>query len=143
MSDVAILLEPFAEAVDDAAQQILAKMDAVIKESAPEASVDSGHTGNRDFFLFSYRRYSSGVNPRIDPVVVGINCEVRNGDVVVIGDICGEATGDPIYDVPSLRIPGPPSVGTLRQAVQAVASQLCAGAPDTARALRDSSRELD
>jgi hypothetical protein len=142
MSNVALSLPEAERTINDTVQSVLSKMDFVVKKQISAAKVDSGVTTGRDLYLFSYRRYSAPSSPSIDPVVVGVNCEHRNGGIAVTGDVCGEEGGDVIYTAAGAFISDDSSISELKSAVERVALELSGQAVDVAQALVNPGREI-
>ncbi len=57
-------------AVHEAIQARLARMDPLLQAEVPDLRVTGGRSSGKAFTLFSYRRYAAG---DLEPVVVGVN----------------------------------------------------------------------
>ncbi len=84
-------------------QESLATIETEIRRKVPALRATAGCTKGDNFFLFSYRTFSTS-DSLIDPVVVGVTFTPSKQDVTVEADASGEQTGDWISSVASKTV---------------------------------------
>ena len=87
--------------IHEVVQSILEKLDEVVRQFRPQASISPGRNSSRDCSLFSYRTYECA-----EPLVVGISFARGNNGIIVHGDITEETTGYVLFDVPPTEVVG-------------------------------------
>jgi hypothetical protein len=90
--------------IDAEVQDRLGLLDKNVRGQKADVRVRKGRTQGEQFFLFTYRTYSTP-DENLDPVVAGVTFGVAEGAVSIEADISGERTGDVILSLPTKIVP--------------------------------------
>jgi hypothetical protein len=126
--------------VHDEIQARLMGLETEIRRKLPALRATAGRTKGGNFFLFSYRTFSTS-DGVVDPVVVGLTFTPSGQGVTVEADASGEQTGDGISSVASRMVGN--SRDELLAAARESASNLCDLAEAIVVALKDPSRKIE
>jgi hypothetical protein len=122
----------FWTVVHERVQRQLSVLEAEVRRRARDVRVGQGRTNGKQFYLFSYRTFSSAATA-LDPLVSGITFTPAQEGVTIAADISGEQSGDLIFSVPSQ------TVANQREAILAAAEEsarrLCHSADAIAAAI--------
>jgi hypothetical protein len=125
--------------VHDEVQASLMGLETEIGRKVPALRATAGRTKGDNFFLFSYRTFSTS-DGVIDPVVVGLTFTPSGQGVTVEADASGEQTGDWISSVASKSVGS--SRDELLAAIRESARKLCESNDAIVAALEDPLRKV-
>ena len=127
--------------IHDAIQPHLDDLASTLRKPGASPVVSkSGRNRGGSWRLFSYRTFYPPQERHVDPVVAGITIESGlDESFVVRGDICGEESGDMLFETASRKIIGKPA---LMEACRDIARSLAAQHKRVQDALSDPRRTV-
>jgi hypothetical protein len=126
------------DAVHEAIQAVLTRLDAVLRAEFAELQVRSGRSSGKAFSLFSYHSYAIDSSDDAERVVVGVTLRAKGDGFVVSGDVSGESSGDVWHEVAPLSVP--PDSSEIMRAAQQVAEVLQSATDAIREGLQNPSR---